>query len=203
MNDMSAVIQPKSDQLNSDSLLGGPITITISKVDLKPGADQPCTVHYECEDGKPWKPCKSMARMLVAAWGPDAAKYAGKSLTLFRDPAVTWGGMAVGGIRISHMSHIERPLSENLTATRGNKKPFKVQPLRVEKPEPVAHSFDFPAFESAIASALDIPQTHAELSAWWETMKPERIKARAADVTRAGKSATLVNEKLAELANND
>ena len=203
MNDMSAVIQPKSDQLNSDSLLGGPITITISKVDLKPGAEQPCTVHYEGEDGKPWKPCKSMARMLVAAWGPDAAKYSGKSLTLFRDPAVTWGGMAVGGIRISHMSHIERALSENLTATRGNKKPFKVHPLLAPKPEPVAPTFDFEAFETEITTALDIPQTHAELSTWWETMKPERIKARAADVTRAGQSATLVNEKLAELANND
>lgn len=203
MNDMSAVIQPKSDQLNSDSLLGGPITITISKVDLKPGAEQPCTVHYEGEDGKPWKPCKSMARMLVAAWGPDAAKYSGKSLTLFRDPAVTWGGMAVGGIRISYMSHIERALSENLTATRGNKKPFKVQPLRVEtQPEPTS-DFDFPAFESAIATALETPQTHAELSTWWESLKPERIKARAADQMRAGQSATLINEKLAELANND
>jgi len=123
MNDMTTVIQPKSDQLNADSLQAGPMNIEITKVAINPGGEQPITVSYRGDDGKPWKPCKSMARVLVAAWGPDASKYVGRSVTLFKDPTVTWGGMAVGGIRVSHMSDLDGPLTLALTATRGNKKP--------------------------------------------------------------------------------
>jgi pyruvate carboxylase len=35
----------------------------------------------------------------------------------------------VGGIRISHLSHIEKPITVALTVTRGKKAPFVVQPL--------------------------------------------------------------------------
>jgi hypothetical protein len=129
MSDMTPVIQPKSDQLNSDSLLAGPLTITITKVDINPTAEQPVAIHYEGEDGKPWKPCKSMARCLVTAWGPDAKKYVGRSVTLYRDPTVKWAGLEVGGIRVSHMSHIDGPKQMMLTATRGSRKPHKVLPL--------------------------------------------------------------------------
>lgn len=128
-SDMTAVIQPKSDQLNADSLLSGPITITVSEVSIRPNTEQPCSIHYEGDNGKPYKPCKSMARVLVNLWGPDAKQYVGKSLTLYCDPTVTWGGLAVGGLRISHMSHIDKQATMVLTATKGNKKPFVVKPL--------------------------------------------------------------------------
>ncbi len=137
MNDMTQVIIPRSDQINADSLLAGPITITITSVDIKPG-EQPVTIHYEGEDGKPWRPCKSMARCMVAAWGPDASKYTGRSLTLYCDPKVRWGGLEVGGIRISHMSHIEAPMTLALTVTRGNKKPFIVKPIERAASQPEA-----------------------------------------------------------------
>ena len=144
-------------------------------------------------------------RLLVGMWGKDASKYVGRRLTLFFDPRVTWAGKEEGGVRVSHASHIDGEFKMALRASKAKTVMTVVKPIAnvAPKPEPVAHLFDFPAFESAIIAALDIPQTHAELSTWWETMKPERIKARAADVTRAGQSATLVNEKLAELANND
>lgn len=135
MNDMSAVIVPKSDQINADSLLAGPITIRITTVDIRPGSEQPVTIHYEGEEGKPWRPCKSMCRVLVAAWGPDAKAYAGKSATLYCDPSVKWGGMEVGGIRISHLSHLDRRLVMALTATKGSKKVFTVETLK-EVPAP-------------------------------------------------------------------
>lgn len=32
MSDMSAVIQPKSDQINADDMIGGPMTVTITGV---------------------------------------------------------------------------------------------------------------------------------------------------------------------------
>ena len=132
MNDMRAVIVPKSDQLNADDLLGGPITITITRVVIKPGTEQPVSMNYEGDNGKPYKPCKSMCRVMVSLWGPDANQYVGRSMTIFSDPKVLWGGMAVGGIRISHMSHIEGSSTMALTATKGSKKPFTVQPLRMD-----------------------------------------------------------------------
>lgn len=137
MNDMSAVITPKSDQLNSDDLIAGPRTITITKVAVRAQAgEQPVSIFFEGDDGKPWKPCKSMARVLVHAWGADASAYTGRRLTLYRDPAVTWGGMQVGGIRISHMSHIEAAFTIALTATRGSRKPFAVKPLAAGPSDP-------------------------------------------------------------------
>ena len=119
MNDMRPVIVPKSDQINADSLLGGPITITITEITIRPGTEQPVSIHYEGDDGKPYKPCKSMARVMVQCWGDDANEYIGRSMTLYCDPKVLWGGMAVGGIRISHMSHLNSPMTMALTATKG------------------------------------------------------------------------------------
>lgn len=139
MNDMSAVIIPKSDQTNTDDLLAGPRTITIREVTIRPGTEQPVSIHYEGDGGKPWKPCKSMSRVLVAAWGPDANKYVGRSATLYGDPKVKWGGMQVGGIRISHLSHIEREMLMALTETKGKRVPFIVKPLaqtETKKAEP-------------------------------------------------------------------
>jgi len=129
MTDMSSVIVPKSDQLNADSLVAGPMTIKITGVDIRGGTEQPVSIHYENEKGAPWKPCKSMSRILVAAWGPDANKYVGRAVTLYRDPTVKWAGMEVGGIRISHMSHLDGAMTMALTATKGSRKPYTVRPL--------------------------------------------------------------------------
>ena len=128
MNDMTPTIVPKSDQLNSDDLIAGPITITITRVTIKAG-EQPVAIFYDGDNGKPYKCCKSMARILVAAWGADASKYIGRSLTLYRDPTVKWAGMEVGGIRISHMSDIASPMTMALTMTKSNRKPFTVKPI--------------------------------------------------------------------------
>lgn len=129
MNDMRSVIVPKSDQLNADDLLAGPMTVTISQVTIRPGTEQPVSVFFEGDNGKPYKCCKSMARVMVHCWGADANEYVGHSMTLYCDPTVKWGGMEVGGIRISHMSHIPKGVTMALTATKGQRKPFVVKPL--------------------------------------------------------------------------
>lgn len=136
MSDMSAVIIPKSDQLNSDDLISGPITIRIAGVSIRPGGgEQPISVHYDGDNGKPYKPCKSMCRVMVAAWGADSKQYTGRSMTLYRDPTVKWAGMDVGGIRISHMTDIPAPLTMALTMTKQSRKPFTVKPLEPTAPE--------------------------------------------------------------------
>ena len=139
MNDMKSTIIPKSDQINADDLLSGPITIKITEVTIRPGTEQPVSIHYEGDNGKPYKACKSMCRVMVSAWGADASKYVGRSLTLFCDPKVKWGGMEVGGIRISHMSDIDSSMTMALTVTRANKKPFTVKPIQASgAPNPAA-----------------------------------------------------------------
>lgn len=127
--DMRPIIVPKSDQINADDLLAGPRTITVREVTIRPGTDQPVSIFFEGDNGKPYKCCKSMARVLVHAWGPDAKAYIGRSMSLYCDPKVKWGGMQVGGIRISHMSHIDRELLLALTETKGKRAPFVVKPL--------------------------------------------------------------------------
>lgn len=77
-----------------------------------------------------------MCRVMVALWGPDANIYVGRSLTLYRDDKIQFGGLAVGGIRISHMSHIDGSRTMALTATRGSKKAFTVKPLAEQRAEP-------------------------------------------------------------------
>jgi hypothetical protein len=149
MNDMSAVIVPKSDQWNADDFISGPMTVTIKDVKIAPGTEQPVNILLE-DSEKAFRPCKSMCRVLVHAWGPDASKYVGRSLTLYRDENVKWGGLAVGGIRISHMSDLEGAQTLMLTATKGSRKPHKVLPLVVEREQPKPAAVD-PATKFATA----------------------------------------------------
>lgn len=128
MIDMTDTIKPKSDQLNADDLIAGPITVVITKVE-KASTEQPIAVRYDGDNGKPYMPCKSMRRVMVQLWGKDASQYVGRSMTLFRDAKVTWAGAEVGGIRISHMSHIEGKQTMSLTASNKAKKPYVVLPL--------------------------------------------------------------------------
>lgn len=126
--DMTESIQPRSDQINADSLMAGPQTYTVEKV-TEGAAEQPFDFHLTESPGRAYRPSKSMRRVIVEAWGPKTENYVGKRLTIYRNPETKFGRDTVGGLEISHMSHIEGALKVNLTATRGKRKPFTVQPL--------------------------------------------------------------------------
>jgi len=130
--DMRDTVAPKSDQMNADDLIGKSKTIKITNVTGTDNAEQPVSIHYEGDNGKPYKPCKSMRRVMIHVWTHQTKEYVGRSMTLYCDPKVKFGGMEVGGIRISHMSHITSPVTMALTASKANKKPFTVQPLKPE-----------------------------------------------------------------------
>lgn len=195
MYDMTAVISPKSDQLNSEDLLAGPRTITIREVRISPGAEQPIAVSFEGDDNKPWRPCKTTARLMVAGWGPDASKYTGRKMTLYRDPSVKWGGVATGGIRISHMSDLDAPLVMALAENKKNRKVHTVQPLKIEKQQASADSLTLDAARDLIEQAPDMDS----LGAVWKrkTMAPFREELQAALDKRKAELAPPVGEQFA------
>lgn len=126
--DMTQTIAPKSDQLNADDLISGPVTVTIAEV-VKGTFEQPVDIRLVEYPGRAYRPSKSMRRVMVEAWGVDGSSYATNRLTLIRNPDIMFGPNKVGGIEIAAMTGITKPLTVALTAKRGQRKNFTVQPL--------------------------------------------------------------------------
>jgi hypothetical protein len=134
ISDLSNTIVAKSDQLNADDLVGTDRVITVTGV-KRGNADNPVVINYQGDDGRPFKPCKTVRRIIIAAWGEDGNQWIGKQMRLFCDPSVVYAGQAVGGIRVSALSDISRPLSVKLALTRGKKKEHIIEVLQPqEKP---------------------------------------------------------------------
>jgi len=170
--DMSESIVPRSDQLNAEDLLTGPRTVTITNV-VRGNTEQPVNiVTAEFGSGRPYKPSKSMRRILVSAWGADSSAYVGRRLTIYRDPDITFGRDKVGGIRISHLSHIDRRHEVALTVTRGKRSVFAVDPL----PDDPADGF---TERIATASTVD------ELAAIADDLKARDLGARRNELLTA------------------
>lgn len=156
VSDLRSTIIPKSDQLNSEQLLAGPMTVRVTDVRIGNSDEQPISVHYEGEAGRPFKPCKTMRKVLILAWGPDGREWAGKSMSLYCDPQVKFGGAEVGGIRISHLSDIDRDIQVSLTATKGKKALHTIKRLQVQSGLSAAQIADWTAaIDAAAAEELD------------------------------------------------
>lgn len=164
MNDVTNLgdtIKPKSDQLNADDLITGPINVTITGV-RRGSADQPIVI--DIVGHMPFKPCKTMRRLLIMAWGDNGHEWVGRSMTLYNDPTVKWAGVAIGGIRISHVSHIQKPQSFMLTTSRAKKSEHTVHPLIVAD-----HS-------EIIKQYIDTPDGE-EKEKLWSTLSDEQQQA--------------------------
>jgi hypothetical protein len=160
--DISETLAPNSDQLDAIDLLGNPRTFTITKVS-KGNAEQPVNIHL-AEFPRVWRPGKSMRRVLAACWGTDASIWVGRRVTLYCDERVRFGNDVVGGTRISHLSHIDKPKSIPLLVSRGKSASFKVE--------------------------LSEPSRVDQLRTEWHTADPERRKAIEDEVTKLTGSAS-------------
>jgi len=138
--DITKALAPKSDQKNADDFLGGPQTFAVESV-TEGTEEQPVNINLVGHPGKPYKPSKSMLRVLAKLWGTSGADWAGRSLTLYTDPTVKFGGVTLGGIKISHMSHIAKREQVSLTVTRGKKGTHAVEPLIEKQPAQPARDF--------------------------------------------------------------
>ena len=126
--DVSDTIVAKSDQLNADDLVSGEITVRITGVN-RCEKDQPIAISIT-GGHMPFKPCKTVRRILVAAWGANAANWIGQSMVLYRDHNVKWGGENVGGIRVRAMTGIKTPLVLALAESRKSKAKITIHPLK-------------------------------------------------------------------------
>lgn len=175
---LSDTIQPKSDQLNADDLISGSITVTIQGV-KRGSKEQPVIIAIN-GGHQPYKPCKSMLRVLIKAWGDDGSKWVGESLTLYNDPSVKFGGVAMGGIRISHITGIKAPLSMMLTTTRARRNKFTVEPLKLEVKMYPENEFNnvFPEIEAAVKKGMTFKAAVQECEKYGKLtpQQTERIK---------------------------
>jgi hypothetical protein len=176
--DISDTLAPNSDQLDAIDLLSGPRTFTIEAVS-KGDVEQPVQIKL-AEFPRVWRPGKSMRRVLVAAWGPEATTYIGRRVTLYCDNDVRFGGEKVGGTRISHMTDLKgnKPLSVPLLISRGKSAMFTVQPLTEPAPAPSGPT------AKQIASTTDV----AELRSMWNAASRAgrvQIEQQVAELTAA------------------
>ena len=177
--DISDSLAANSQQQNADEYLAGPKTVTVSEV-KKGSAEQPVDVHLVEFPGKPFKPAKSVRRVLAAAWGTDASQWAGRRLTIYCDPEVRYAGKAVGGLRVSHVSHIDKPVEVLLTESRGKKRSHTVHPLVETAPTPYAPSQDWLAM---IQSATTVDEKRA---IWQQATEDGADQAYMARLKEAG-----------------
>jgi hypothetical protein len=175
--DISETTAPRSDQQNFDDYVAGPKVVTVAEV--KPGtSEQPVEVHLVEFPGRPYKPSKSMRRVLLAAWGADSRPWVGRRMQLVGDPTVKFGASVVGGIKISHLSNIDKKLTVSLTVTKGKRAPHTVEPLPDAPAAPT---------EADVNASTDLTQ----LRAWYKAHPAlqDAIKARAA-VIEAGEATS-------------
>lgn len=159
--DITETLAPNSDQLDAIELVSGPRIFAVEGVS-KGSAEQPVNVHL-VDFPRPWRPGKSMRRVLAHCWGADASQWTGRRVELFLDPEVTFGKDKPGGTRISRMSHIDGVKKIPLLVARGKSAIFTVQPL--------------PDLDPTAARI-------AELRAEWSTATPERQAEIQAEVER-------------------
>ena len=185
--DVTPTLAPNSDQLGGDDFMASPATVTITGVS-KGTKDQPIDVHV-AEFERPWKPAKSVRRILAQAWGTHTSGWIGQRATLYRDPHVLWAGEEVGGIRVSALSGIDKPMQVSLTVKRGKRTKVTVQPLPDAPASP-----DVPSLEQ-VAECTD----PAQLRVWWKSADPQLRKVIEARVEELKHPAQQVDEQTGEV----
>lgn len=164
---MKITAEPRSDQINSDDFIGSAQTYTIANVRVG-SAEQKYDIELAEIKDKAWRPPLTMLRLLMHAWGDESDDWIGRRVTLYRDESVRFGSDSVGGIRISHMSHLPggKPLTVKLTKTRGRKQNYTVEPLP-DAPPPIVddEATEFEARITASATLADLDAIAADLKA--------------------------------------
>lgn len=178
---MRVDIKKNTDQLNYEDFIGG-LTRIVTIAGVKDGAKE---AQYDIAiegDARFWRPPATVLKMLIKAWGDEAAQWVGRRAELYGDPNVDSPAMKkAGGIRVSRVSHIDAPVSEMLTITRGKKARFTLDPLTDAAPTPTLTQTPPEPSAEQVAACVDV----AILNRMFEVSGPERrkqIEQRIADL---------------------
>lgn len=150
--DIRAATKPKSDQLNYETFLTGPQTFTVSKV--TPGdRDHPVFIHMNECPATPYKPSKGMLKCIAQpdGWGDKSSQWVGKSITLYGDPTVIYGGVEVGGIKVAALSDINGDYETLISARRGVRKPHIIKKIVIQMYDDQKFVANLPAWLKLIA----------------------------------------------------
>ena len=150
--DIRAATKPKSDQLNYETFLTGPQTFTVSKV--TPGdRDHPVFIHMNECPATPYKPSKGMLKCIAQpdGWGDKSSQWVGKSITLYGDPTVIYGGVEVGGIKVAALSDINGDYETLISARRGVRKPHLIKKIVIQMYDEQKFVANLPAWLKLIA----------------------------------------------------
>lgn len=145
----------KSDQANAADLLGGPLLGTIVDIQMTGSSDQPVSIFLDSHP-QPWKPSKTFRRVLATCWPESPSEWIGRQVVIYCDPTIKWAGEPVGGIAISHLSHITKSVPVSVNAAKNKKRTVTVEPYRpteAPKSDPVYWPDD--AFEKQVKRATD------------------------------------------------
>jgi uncharacterized protein YlxW (UPF0749 family) len=133
-----------------------------------------------------------MRKVMTHVWGKFTSAYIGHSMTIYADTEVAFGGKKVGGVRISHMTGMQKPVSMVLTETKGRNKPFTVQPLVVS----AAAVEEAPAIDiAALKERAQVCAENgvAEYRAFWASISKDDRTALRDDHEKLKKTAALVD----------
>ena len=175
MADITKTTETKSKQLNSDDMTGN-MVIKITRVDVSDNGEQPVSIFFEGDGGKPWKPCKTVRKILKYVWDRETDNYIGRSVELYVDSRVKYGGEEIGGIRIKAMSHIQKKVRLALITAAGRKSIFIIEPLIVPEPKPERSLDDqkVACREALTANGFDLTKDELEVLRLIET--PAKLK---------------------------
>jgi hypothetical protein len=196
VSDVSDTTEAKSNQLGASDFTGGVTkNIKITKVS-RIAESKGLILNYENENGKPFYPCKTVRRILQHFWTKDAKLWVGKSMTLFCDPEVTYGGEKTGGVRVSHLSDIKKQETISLRKTNKSVASLTIKPL-VVAPVTVAAKEVAPVSEIIIGALESVGAMMAAsgISAyknWLAGLTPEQkasIKQYHSEWSRVAKEA--------------
>ena len=152
-------VKIKSDRLNYEDFIMGPKEFTISRLAKKVDQGTPrLLIFFEGFESTPYWPSKGMIKCLSnpEGWGESPfSEWIGRRITLFGEPTVVYAGKEMGGIQISHISHIKSAFTTKITLRRGLRIDFTIEPLaELQQSMYPADQFDgnLAAWRAAIAA---------------------------------------------------
>jgi hypothetical protein len=174
--DITDALAPTSDQLDAVELVN-PRTFTIDTGSSLGKREGKIVAEIRLVDfPRVWRPSKGMLDVLAACWGTDAKQWVGRCVTVYNDPEVMFGRDKVGGIRISHLSHIDKARVVTIRASgAGRKQPWRVEPLADATPVVTNPNAELLAEIGALADKTEGGRK-AVAADWAETHEGEHLR---------------------------